>query len=160
MKIEISEESFNFLKDLVHEMQTQDRACTADPYFYVVQEQIENPAFDGCGTDTRYSIEDGEGWETKESMLELIAENEEYDGKTLEDLIDEGIIKEYEITNDYENTSDCNVFFTKKGYDDHIKRNGHNLHCPRPYILHAFRNAEIENLFKAIKEIANNKKEE
>jgi hypothetical protein len=153
MKVEISEESFEFLKNLVNEMKTQDRACTADPYFYVVQELVTRPAYDGCGSETRYATDWNDGLVTKDSILEDINDNSELGGKTLEELVDEGIITEYEVDEEYENTDNCNVFFTKKAYEEHIRRNGHNLCCPRPYIYHAYRNSEIENLFKAIKEI-------
>ncbi|GAG48516.1 unnamed protein product [marine sediment metagenome] len=40
-----------------------------------------------------------------------------------------------------------NIFFTEKGYKDHVESNGHNLKNYCSFVKHAFRNPELVNLF-------------
>ena len=53
-----------------------------------------------------------------------------------------------------------NVFFTEKGYKEHMELNAHNYHSSDrkadSYVMHAFRNPEITGLLKAVKEVVDN----
>jgi hypothetical protein len=55
-------------------------------------------------------------------------------------------------------TDEHNVFFTERGYNQHMELNGHNYRHGTEkaysYVKHAFRNPEIENIFKALKDIS------
>ena len=58
MKIEISKEDFEFLKDLQHELNTQPNDGNADPVFWGVLESEEVGVPDGCG-DPYITYDDG-----------------------------------------------------------------------------------------------------
>ena len=49
MKIEINKEDYEFLKDLQHELLTQENDGNADPVFWGVMEKKEVSVPDGCG---------------------------------------------------------------------------------------------------------------
>ena len=51
-----------------------------------------------------------------------------------------------------------NVFFTDKGYKDHMKANGHNIGEHRTFWIHAFRNEEMECVFEVLEKISMLKK--
>jgi len=148
MKIEISEETAKFIKDLAHEIETQDNCCTDDPYFYVVQGIKEIAAPIGQTGESRW-FDSGELESFTEEELKEYCDEQGYDIEEYKEQCQEYDAQEIE--------ENVNVFFTRKGYDDHIRRNGHNYRRFKrfyPYVMHAFRNTEIENLLKAIKEIA------
>ena len=48
-----------------------------------------------------------------------------------------------------------NCFLTFKAYEDHIRKNRHNLNNPKSYLFHAFRNKEMEMIFKFLQESFN-----
>jgi hypothetical protein len=45
------------------------------------------------------------------------------------------------------------AFLTKEGLNRHIEQNRHNLRSPRDYVVHAFRNPEMKELYDAIRTI-------
>jgi hypothetical protein len=155
MQVDISAESFMFLKNLISEIESQDNAATASPYFYVIQEPVERIMAEGCGDEVKYLIEEERELDllTEKEVLKHFKKQGEHRNKDIDDLEGSGIITKYEVKTEYEDIDSHNVFFTRKAYNAHIKRNGHNLNRPRPYIRHAYRNYELEDLFKAIKEI-------
>ncbi len=158
MKIDIKKETFEFFKNLIHEINTQDNRITASPFLYVIME-----------TKREYGIEEDYGehgfewicngetchWDT---IVEQIQEkNDNYELEVTEDMAEEeDYYKCY-----YRQTEKIshNFFFTEKACKEHIRVNGHNLRNPQDYVIHAFRNPEIKNIIEGIKEITNQKEE-
>lgn len=152
--IEVTDEMYEFLMNLSKEIKEQDNRCTAMPYFFQVRETKEVAAHRGCGTEVMYSS----GYETElrtdKEKIEWIKENFElFDGKgygdecdwILDEMLDSVGFEVFNVDVDYEYS---NVFFTSKACDEHIRINRHNLKQPVSFIQHAFRNQEMEMIFK------------
>lgn len=159
MKTEIKEETFNFLKNLVHEIDNQDNRCTALPILFVIKETIKDYGIEeGYGADGYIWIRSGnsdEGeWKWSE-IVEHIRDNyeSEYFNPTEEDAIDHGFIKVF--YKNIERTSD-NFFFTENACKQHLTINKHNLIAPQNWVIHPFRNPEIEQIINSIREIVKN----
>lgn len=140
VNIEISKESYDFLKSLAAEIKTQDNRSTAKPYFFALRVPREYPVADGSGHDRIYYIDKhgNEPWSSKEALLENDPEHPEDD------------IREVHSKDHWEVE---NVFLTKRGYDEHIRLNRHNLRTPEDFLYHAFRNPEFMSLFKFLAEM-------
>lgn len=146
--ITISDETAKFLTELTTRLKTQDRRCTADPFYFTIQKTVEVAVPEGCGEDVRYfdreQVESYSAAELKERATEQ--------GCSFEDL--EDCCQQYDIKEDqrYEG-----FFFTLEGYNEHIRLNGHNVArtCKRyeSYVEHGFRNPELEGVMKALREI-------
>ena len=84
MNIEISQEDYEFLKDLQNELNTQENDCNADPVFWGVEETVEEcRGGDGeYGGDPYITFDDGK-WSLEEAVEEVEEafknEPEEYD---------------------------------------------------------------------------------
>lgn len=125
------------LKTLSHEINTQDNLCTADP-FYIVQQRRR--IYNVDGSDDSCWMEDGE-----EVDREL--------SKELYDKYNNGqyIHSFYELVGyvDYwEFVTGC---FTRKGAEDYIAANGHNLTEPRIYVESLYRNKEMIGIREFLK---------
>lgn len=153
MKIEISDESYEFLKNLISEIDTQDNRATASPYYYVVQERKERVipfASPGSGDATLYFTEDG--LVRSHELMDI------YETKTEEEAIQKwgkNYPEEEPVVLDYyhDDAELSNVFFTEKAIKKHIEANHYHWREPRDYVKHAWRNPEMESLFKAVREI-------
>jgi len=149
MKIEISEESFGFLKQFIQDVDSQDNRATAKPYFYVIRDTETVAAPEGHGDEIRY-MWDGDVM-TKESVEEHLREFD--DTKTIQDLLDDGTIEEFDVMTQYITPENHNIFFTEKACHEHMESNHYHFRKPHSYIRHAWRNPEIEKLFEAVREI-------
>lgn len=49
---------------------------------------------------------------------------------------------------------ETNIFFSEKACTEHMKANAHHYVGERSFVKHAWRNPEIENLFKAISSLS------
>lgn len=137
--ITISKESYEFLKNLANELSTQDSRCTAEPYFFAcetVEEYPTDPDFDY--DRIIYYDKFGQRWDSLEELLE----NEP--NHSGQDITEVYLKRHYRASN---------VFLTERAYKQHIASNGHNLKEPRSFVFHAFRNPELRDLFKFIREI-------
>jgi len=152
MKIEISNESYEFVKNLIAEIDSQDNRMTANPYYYVIQEEKTRCVAPGCGDDVVY-IHDGEGF-SKEDMMDVfeLETDEEF-----ENFKDANYIEEVEIVREHDDAVQSNVFFTEKACHRHIELNHYHFRDPRSYVKHAWRNPEVEGIIKALREIAESK---
>ena len=72
MNIEVSKEDYDFLKELQHELNTQDTDCQADPVYWSVMEKREVLTRDYDG-EPRIRFDDG-----AYSIEELVEEIDEY----------------------------------------------------------------------------------
>ena len=145
--ITISDETYDFLKQLSKDMKEQDNRYTPSPYFYVIRGEKKLVAPEGFGDEEWYSSEAERSFKTEEEMKEYCQENEE-DFETFKDdctVYGSQIVPEHH-----------NFFLTEKGAKKHMELNGHNYrHYEKvyDYVDFAFRNPEVESLFKAIHEI-------
>jgi hypothetical protein len=156
-QIEISDEDLSFLKNLAHEIDSQDNAATAHPYYIVVRtsRQIILPQGHGSG-EAVYHDEDGDDPATSlyKSLEEAAEAFSRYGYADIQERLDALI--EYG-TDEIE--EDHNVFFTRKGYEKHMELNGHNyrgdwFQKPHSYTHHAFRNPEIKTLLEIVRRLS------
>lgn len=123
------------LKEIGREIATQDNACTSNPIFAVQQKKRI------LGIDPDYS--DNHAWVDDYGDYHVYYPGEEEFEKAE---------REYENTGDephgwsrtayldtWEFVTAC---FTRKGCEDYIRQNGHNLTEPRIYVYSAYRNYE------------------
>lgn len=169
-QIEVSDEIYEFLMNLSKEIKEQDNRATASPYFFQVRENKEIPAHDGCGEEIMYNSEHEIDLRTDEDKVEWIKGNFEYFIGTkyedyicdigqhtstwdLDDMLEEIGFGKFNVDVDY---TYSNVFFTSKACDEHIRINKHNLHQPVNYLNHAYRNKEMEMMFKFLLDLTSN----
>lgn len=164
--IQISDEDYEFLKDLQHELNTQTNDGNADPVYWGVMETREVGVPDGCG-DERIYLGDG-GTETLEGAVayaasylvddEDMAAWNEVDKTNIDDVLEfyrETIgMSEARIV-DVEKKSEISrqtgAFLTKRACQQYIDRYGYNHTQPRTYAMTAYRNFEFERLLKFLK---------
>ena len=147
------DEAMSWFKNFINEVDTQDNLWTAKPIQFLLQQKREYVAdADYCNTRTvfkHYEMEPEEGWyDTKEECIKWLKEDKGYEGKDLAEQIED--IQEVELGHYWETSQS---FFTKRGFEEHIFSNKHNLGEYRYYVVHAFRNWENQELFKAIRAI-------
>ena len=157
MKIEISEEDYRFLQELANEMNTQDNRGTGSPYFYTIRFEKWHPVPEGFGDKTVYVdwMDDPKEYESPEAAREEFIEYYGMSEQEAEDRVSR--LQKFEMAPHYYNK---NVFLTKRGYDEHLRLNKHNLdnECVNganyySYVDHAWRNPELAQLFEVIKRL-------
>lgn len=169
----MKKQDIEFLKDLQHEMLTQDTVCQANPRFWVVREKRRS-----------YGIEDGfeDGievvWDSEtlardlKELYEFLKEDKEdldiqycenyvsIDGENFYDIKDlVGYMKEELEYNDdlyianyredYVIVPDT-MFLTKRECEEHIERNHYHYSEPHSYAMTAWRSPQVEKLFDVI----------
>lgn len=174
---EINKEDIEFLRNLQHEMNTQDTVGQRDPRFWVVMETIRKWGYDSDYVDD-CCIVDNEGneyhGETLEEVLESFIEDDfeiNYERKdfvyiqgygmitTLEDIC-EYMELEYNKDNlsvcyykDVERIVPDTMFLTKRECEEHIKRNHYHYNKPHPYAMTAWRSPQVEKLYEVLQNI-------
>ena len=175
----LNDEQIKFIKDLSHEMNTQDTRCTAQPYALVLREEVTRLVPDGYGDILSCYWNDEEYHEWDDFITDL-KEYYEYGNKGFNDyVVKDELNAIFEMNSFYDlkdtfqadqievniqnvetnqeiNESGVNFFLTEKAYHDHIKRNGHNLNKPDSYGIHLYRNKEMDNLIEIIHTLAKN----
>jgi len=157
-QIEISDADLSFLRNLAHEIESQDNAGTAHPYYIVVRttRQIIVPQGHGSGETVSH---DAYGDDPSASLYNSPEEAAEaFNREGCDD-----IQKRLDALNEYgteEIEEDHNVFFTRQGYEKHMDLNGHNyggypFQNPHSYTHHAFRNPEIKTLLEIVRRLGN-----
>lgn len=176
---EINKEDIEFLRNLQHEMNTQDTVCQADPRFWVVMETIRQ-----WGYNPDYA----------DDCCICNSEGNEYHGDTLEEILNQ-ILEDYdcvikykstdygwleiedehfstlysfedicECINEIFNRDDFNVcyykdverivpdtmFLTKRECEEHIKRNHYHYNKPHSYAMTAWRSPQVERLYEIL----------
>lgn len=121
------------LDELIHNLKTQDNLITANPIFIVQQKRLI------VGMDSEYSdmfmwVEVGE-----ERVHEHTAKRlDRYYART------GNVPRGYARVGYVETWEFVTACLTRKGCEDYIKINGHNLNEPRIYVEGGFRNKEWE----------------
>lgn len=145
------EEAIKWLRDFINEVDSQDNRATAKPIQFLVQRKREYVAHNeynhGAESVWRHPDMESTTAKTEEEAIEWLKEYG-YEGNKLEEEIQN--IEEFKMCHYWETDQ---AFFTKRGVQKHIELNGHNLRDYRDYVVHAFRNPEMRELFMAIREM-------
>ncbi|MDV3427890.1 MAG: hypothetical protein LIR50_12840 [Bacillota bacterium] len=177
----MKKEDKEFLKELQHEMLTQDTVGQADPRFWVVIQTVREYwvddnvdgicIYDKDGSESAFEgeLEELPDW-LKENFdgivkceydgisVEIICEDEnEYlidDIAEIENFLEEYAPGRYAICNyrDREEIAENTMFLTLRECKEHIKRNGYHYDKPHPYSMTAWRSPQIEKLYKILQD--------
>ena len=169
MKIEVTQEQYNFLHELQHELLTQPTDGNADPVFWGVMEEKEIGVPDGCG-EPRIYLGDGvvntleeavayvnEWIEDGDNVIKYVWDD--VDKEWPEDVVD--FIKTYidmqcrlvSVDKKWELSDETGAFITKRACQEYIDKYGYNHSNPHTYAMTAFRNPEYETLINILKTI-------
>lgn len=166
--IELSDQDYEFLKELQHELNTQTTDGNAQPVFWGVMETKEEGVPDGCGEPRVYM---GDGGTL--SLDDAIEYTEEYitDGnreqwERLDKTSMDGFVG---FCNDELRWNDVRVvdverksslsettgaFLTKRACQQYIEKYGYNHSNPQTYAMTAYRNFELERLLTILRTIS------
>lgn len=169
MKIEVTQEQYDFLHELQHELLTQPTDGNADPVFWGVMEEKEIGVPDGCG-EPRIYLGDGVVNTLEEAVAyvnEWIEDGDDVikyvwddvDKEWPEDVAD--FIKTYidmqcrlvSVDKKWELSDETGAFITKRACQEYIDKYGYNHSNPHTYAMTAFRNPEYEKLLNLLKTI-------
>lgn len=150
-KIDIKQETLDFLQGLVKEINKQDNRCTATPYYYVIQ--IVRLVEDCMNGEDYYFDEDGNHLGTKEEAIKDCMENYEQTYEEAENYVENDCRT---LAMSYQKVIEQGpVFLTEKAINKHIEANRHHYgKTAQSYVDHFWRNPEMESLFKAIADIS------
>lgn len=171
MKIEINKEDYEFLKDLQHELLTQENDGNADPVFWGVMEKKEVSVHDGCGDYSKIVYDDG-AWDLKEAVDEVNGCISEYSQDVQEAWgdVDKSDISDiyYFMTEtlkwnnvtglfDFKEIDELcqftGAFITKRACKEYVEKYSYNHSQPRTYAMTAYHNFELERLLNILKTI-------
>lgn len=166
-KIELSQEDFEFLKELQYELNTQETDGNAQPVFWGVMETKEVGVPEGCGESVIY-MGDG-GTMTLPEVIEYISDytkllNEERNNEWKAiDKNDMNEVVEFmhevfgwqdvrivDIEKKEELSMMTGAFLTKRACMEYIQKYGYNHSRPKTFAMTAFRNYELEHLLKIL----------
>lgn len=169
MKIEVTQEQYEFLKNLQHELLTQPTDGNANPVFWGVIEEKEIGVPDGCG-EPRIYLGDGVVNTLEEAVAYVNEWIEDCDDETKnvwdevdkewsEDVVD--FIKTYvymqcrlvSVDKKCELSDETGAFLTKRACQEYIDKYGYNHTNPHTYAMTAFRNYEYEELINILKTV-------
>ena len=167
MKINnLTAEDVKFLKELKHELNTQDNRATANPRFYQIQHEKFGASFDGDGNYFE-AVRDGESLgiyayddEGLEELKDVLLAD--YDEEYSEDVEEINSLKLEKLDNDsldlkcyggdYEHVY-VNAFLTERACKKHIEANRHHYRNPVDYLSYGFRNPELEKVLEILSKI-------
>ena len=167
--IQISDEDYGFLRELQHELNTQENDWNADPVYWGVLEDYEALTFEGQG-EARIPYDDG-AYDLEELVAEIDADKEFFsqsvlsewqsvDKKDLDEVMDfvkdnwnigNNIGEPYWVEIEDRICRYTGAFLTKRACQEYIRRYGYNHRNPRTYAMTAYRNFELEHLLRILK---------
>ena len=155
--IVLSDDTFEFISNLVSELDTQDGRGTREPYVYAIRDVervygIDDSEFDSSG----WSWTDGEKYfDTDDELIQYALDNEEpIDFNFHEPTIDEvADILGFNAVAYKEMREIKNFFFSQKEADNHIEQNSHHFDDPDVRVIHLFRNEEVQTVLDSLIEI-------
>jgi hypothetical protein len=161
-QIEVTDEMYDFLIELSKEINTQDNRATAMPYFFQIQTNEEVAVPEGCGEKAWYN--DGSKIQTQDEIDQVLFDY--YDPRyTMEEIkvMDEwdkfDMLRDqdwreiyFDFKHEYQGS-----FLTAKACQEHIRLNHYHYREPETYLQHAWRNPEMEMLFKFLCELTKGK---
>lgn len=152
--INLSEEDYQFLKNLAHELRTQDNRLTASPYFYTIVTDRLYPALEDMGDGPTQFTDTGDGdYFTANTRAEVEKAITEYyaPDPVPKDRFDQ--ILEYGT---YRVLEHRNVFLTEKACHQYLEKNKHKLRShsePYSFVDYADRNPEMAQLLSILRKI-------
>ena len=164
---QISDEDYEFLKDLQHELNTQENDGNADPLYWGVREYDYVLTVEGDG-EPRITHEDG-AYTLKQAVETVNEDIKDYDQETQDAWV--GVDKEdaddvaffmketlemygcdvYWVREEPHISNDTGAFITKRACKEYIERFGYNHNKPHTYAMTAYRNFELERLLNILK---------
>lgn len=167
--IQITDEDYEFLKDLQHELNTQGSDGNADPVYWGVMESERRGVPDGCGDPIIYTG-DGETMTAEEAVEYIESEYlpnldetnrqewEETDKTDMNDIVFfmTERLEWRDVRVVYESieeriSRETGAFLTKRACKEYIERYGYNHSKPHTYAMTAYRNFELARLLKILK---------
>lgn len=165
--IELSDQDYEFLKELQHELNTQTTDSNAQPVFWCVMETREEGVSDGCGEPRVYmgdggtlSLDDAIEY-TEEYITDENREQwERLDVTNMHDFVefchDEFNWHEVRIVDVGKKqtiSETTGAFLTKRACQQYIKNYGYNHANPTTFALTAYRNFELERLLTILRNL-------
>ena len=165
--IQISDEDYEFLKDLQHELNTQTNDGNADPVYWGVREYNYELTADGEGEpritydDGAYTLEqavetvneyiDDYDEEEQEAWAEVDKEDADDVAYFMKETLEWGFSDVYWVEEKARVTNETGAFITKRACKEYIERYGYNHSKPHTYAMTAYRNYELGRLLKILK---------
>jgi hypothetical protein len=144
-------EATKWLKSFIAEIDSQDNRATASPIQFLLQTKKEYVSHPDYGHRTRriwrHPEMESNSCESFDEAVQWLVDYG-YEGDKLEK--EKESIEEF-CMGHYWETQQC--FLTKKGVEEHVRLNRHNLGEHRDYVVHSFRNPEMSELFNVIREL-------
>lgn len=147
-------EAFEWIHQFLKEIDTQDTRATAQPIQFLLQRKDKYVSKEGYNYQTisvfTHPDSDIDEFETYQEAVDWV--RSEY-AEAEEQAAQIENIDEFQIGHCWKTDQ---AFFTEKGYERHLAQNRHNLgpaEDRRTYVVHAFRNPEMVELFKALRAI-------
>jgi hypothetical protein len=168
--IELKDEYYFFLMELSDKLNTQNNYGINDPIIFQVFDEIEVPAFEGCGEikkyvkyDNSFLVDDNES--IKEALLEIWNENKKYKSFDMW----HNSLDEFDIETILEKNGYCilefnkmgilsNSFLTRESCENNIRLNEHRYNDPTVYCTNLSANNEMDQLIKILKSLTNGNK--
>ena len=166
--IQVSDEDYEFLKDLQHELNTQENDGQADPIYWSVMDHMTQPMPEGCG-DAAIYMGDGDVMTTEEAVEyvdEKLCDYREELQEKWKDVDKNWMDSVVAFIRDDMEIIECRVvwleekeyishesgaFITKRACKQYIERFGYNHNKPHTYAMTAYRNFELGRLLKILK---------
>lgn len=169
--ITITDEEYAFLKELQHELNTQETDGNADPVFWGVLEDKEDVTAEGYGVpkivceESVYTLkeavdrieclldEDENFTEQRDTWCEVDKGDIDAVADFMENEIGETRAEVIDFVTVPEICRYTGAFLTKRACKKYIENYGYNHNNPRTYAMTAFRNYELENLLNILKNL-------
>lgn len=165
--IQITDEDYEFLQDLQHELNTQTNDGNAEPVYWGVMETKEVGVPDGCG-DPKIYLGDGDTEDLENAVAfigeyidkENVEEWNEVDKTDMDavvafcnDVLHWNDVRIVAVSKKSEISRMTGAFLTKRACQEYIDNYGYNHSRPHTYAMTAFRNFELERLLRILKTV-------
>ena len=167
INLNLTYENIKFLEDLAHELVTQDRRATADPYYYVIREEVRAWGMDELySSDCAVCYRNGDfcQYDTLEEVREQMYDYYIDDAEMIEeidswqnyidaiDFVKDKEPEHYEVMHYRKEYKYSRFFLTEKEAERHLKLNKHHYNSTAvTYVKHAWRSPNIAKLLDIVK---------
>ena len=158
--IELSNEMYEKLIELSNEINTQSHRSTRMPYIFQIHEKKRIYGVDGDYDNDGYVWVPNDGGDTtendRESMIDALESIDvEFNKEKITDDELEELMEENEFYKGYYREQEVysNAFLTEKSCKKHIELNNYHYSRPIDYLSYAFRNPDMELIFKFLCEL-------
>jgi hypothetical protein len=150
--IELTDEQYEFFRNIANEMMSQSNRGTEFPLFCVYQ-KIKVPKPEGVGEFRAWSDSGGEpiyedDLQDCNPVKEYLHEHPEDKDMEPEDILTEKLDYREVYYNIEDMPVDGQVYFTEKAAQAHIEANGYHYNEPFVYVVSAWRNPELQTIMQ------------